>query len=135
MTTKTAQVKYVFKEYSLSVEVVVSLTQQNFTAADNKKYPGYAIQSGIGQYVPPGTTKKLTFQVAPQSVNHYNVIWATSGSGSGGSCKGIDTNGIDIMRDNGALSWNGSGLDFWIQEGVLSNAVNLASVSGWPPRS
>lgn len=132
MSNDNATVTYSFKENALEVQVVVSTRQQQFGAADGNQYPGYAVQSGTGQYTSGGSP--YTFTVAPQSVNPFNVLWATSADGCAGSSHGIDTQGLGILGDNGQLSWS-PGLtppSFNIQEGRLAQPVTLVSAQGWP---
>lgn len=132
-----ATVNYSFKNYGLSVSIVISTELQTFQAADNKSYQGYAIQSGSGVYTPSGGSQ-LTFNIAPQSVNQYNVLWASTDDGCGGSSHGIDTNGVSILGDNGTIAWNGSEegvASFSLQEGAVSGPVTLSKVKNWPPKS
>ena len=131
----TSIVSYSFKNYALTVRILVSPQLKKFQAVNNKTYNGYAVISGTGQYTPTGGSP-LTFNIAPQSVNPYNVLWATTDDGSGGSSHGIDTNGVVILKDNGTLVWNGEGDgvgSFWLQEGATTGGVTLLKVKNWPP--
>jgi hypothetical protein len=133
MSTPTTKVLYTFAENSLTVEVIVSTQLQKYVCADGKtEFPGFAIQGGKGQY--ESGTSKHTVVVSPQSVNPYNVLWAGSTGGLGGSQDGIDTNGINFQGDNGQLSWNGTPGQFWMSAGGMNQAVTLQGVQGWPPR-
>jgi hypothetical protein len=122
-------VSYSFNEFDLTVDLVVNTDLQDFNASDEKPYPGYAVISGSGQYTANG--QQFKFQVAPQTVNPYNVLWAASGAGNGGSSNGLDTTGVAIMGDNGYLAWS-EGQNFWINTGAINGAVTLQSVNGWP---
>lgn len=122
-------VAYSFNEFGLTVELVVNTTLQNLEATDNKTYPGYAIVSGSGQYTDNG--QQFKFQVAPQTINQFNVLWSASGAGNGGSSYGLDTSGVAILGDNGYLAWT-EGQNFWINNGAINGPVILQSVNGWP---
>lgn len=122
-------VSYSFNEFGLTVDLVVNTNLQNYEATNNQTYPGYAVISGSGQYTANG--QQFKFQVAPQTVNQFNVLWAASGAGNGGSSNGLDTSGVATMGDNGYLAWTQS-QDFWINTGVINGAVTLQSVNGWP---
>lgn len=131
-----ATVNYSFNNFSITMDIVVNTQVQMFKAMDNKTYPGYAIISGSGNY--SCGRNKYSFQVAPQSVNPFNVLWASSGAGSGGSSHGIDQYGISILRDDGNLVWNGpaQGIsNFWFQEGAANGSTTLTNVANWPPQN
>jgi len=124
---------YEFKELGLTATIKVSVPADEYEASNNIKYPGYAIVSGTVQYEDRGN--KRTVQVAPQTINPYDVLWATSGSGNGGSESGIDSNGIALQGDNGNLAWMRKKGEFWLQEGSVNQQVTLDSVRNWPPAS
>lgn len=128
-------VTYQFKEFELTLSIVVALPAASFEAEDGKSYSGYAVISGTGAYT---NGQPFTFQIAPQSVSSLNVLWANSTCGTGGkSSYGIDQWGLTIMGDDGQLYWDGlRRRDFGIQEGAIPAGASLTLVkSNWPPKA
>lgn len=119
-----------FNEHKLVVTIKVDMPIGEYEASNNTKYPGYAIVGG-----------KATFEggrgyadLAPQSVNPYNVMWANANCGNGGSQDGIDASGgIVFTGDNGYLAWNGQNNSFHFSAGGLNADVTLKDANNWPP--
>jgi hypothetical protein len=132
----TQKVSYRFDQNAIKVDIVISSSSSNYTASDGKTYEGYAVISGQGQYTANGIP--MTFQIAPQTTNPYNVLWAFRGMGSGGNSYGIDSYGLALLGDNGNLAWNGAKEgpnSFWLSITAFNSAITLDAGPTWPPRN